>query len=226
MTMTEEWIPQPPPTSDDALAARVARLQEDRQRATPGRPSSAGVSRTRRHPAKTARYAAAGMSVLSVVGLTSLFVSNATGAAQQTGSAIVVVGANGGAAGSAATSDRVTASTDTKPSGSVGSSSAPRSPTSVVDGAVFSNRWGDVQVEATFAADGSLTEVTALQAPSGRKSDEINGYAVPILGDEATAIQSAQVDTVSGATYTSEGYRASLQSAIDAARDANLTTLA
>jgi uncharacterized protein with FMN-binding domain len=97
----------------------------------------------------------------------------------------------------------------------------------VVDGAVFRNKWGPVQVEATFAADGTLTDVATLQTPDDRgRSVSINDYAVPRLNREALTVQSAAVDTVSGATYTSDGYRQSLQSAIDAARDAGVTALA
>ena len=44
--------------------------------------------------------------------------------------------------------------------------------------------------------------------------------AAPTLRREALAAQSAKIDTVSGATYTSEGYRQSLQAAIDAAHAA------
>jgi uncharacterized protein with FMN-binding domain len=103
---------------------------------------------------------------------------------------------------------------------------AASSPT-VVDGAVVPNRWGPVQVEATFAPDGSLTEVVAIQTPDNRsKSVRINARAVPRLTSEALAAQSAAVHTVSGATYTSDGYRDSLQSAIDAARAAGVTAIA
>ena len=58
------------------------------------------------------------------------------------------------------------------------------------------------------------------------KSVRINERAVPQLNSEALTAQSAEVDTVSGATYTSNDYRRSLQSAIDAARAAGLTAIA
>jgi uncharacterized protein with FMN-binding domain len=96
----------------------------------------------------------------------------------------------------------------------------------VVDGAVYRNRWGNVQVEVTFDARGALAAVDAIQTPDDRsKSVWINDQAVPRLDAEALQLQSADVHTVSGATYTSTDYRRSLQSAIDAARDAQLTTL-
>ena len=98
--------------------------------------------------------------------------------------------------------------------------------TTVVDGAVFQNKWGDVQVEVTFAADGSIAEVTTLKTPYvDNKSVRINQRAVPQLNSEALTVQSADVDTVSGATYTSNDYRRSLQSAIDAANAAGITTI-
>ncbi|WP_235929408.1 FMN-binding protein [Cellulomonas citrea] len=54
-----------------------------------------------------------------------------------------------------------------------------------------------------------------LQAPSGGESSQINAYATPILAQEAVAAGSAAIDTVSGATFTSQAYKKSLQSAID-----------
>ena len=97
----------------------------------------------------------------------------------------------------------------------------------IVQGGVFHNKWGDVQVQATFAADGSLVDVVTLQTPDrDGKSVRINDRAVPQLNSEALTSQTAQVDTVSGATYTSTDYRNSLQSAIDAARAAGLTAIA
>ncbi|MFI7074055.1 FMN-binding protein [Micromonospora sediminicola] len=84
-------------------------------------------------------------------------------------------------------------------------------------GSVAQTRWGPVQVRITVAG-GKITDVTAVQVPDGNRRDqEINDYAVPILRQEALAAQSARIDSVSGATVTSDGYRESLQSAIDAA---------
>ncbi|MFG3603841.1 FMN-binding protein [Micromonospora chersina] len=84
-------------------------------------------------------------------------------------------------------------------------------------GSVAQTRWGPVQVRITVSG-GKITDVTAVQMPDGNHRDqEINDYAVPLLRQEALAAQSARIDTVSGATVTSDGYRESLQSAIDAA---------
>jgi uncharacterized protein with FMN-binding domain len=97
----------------------------------------------------------------------------------------------------------------------------------VVQGGVFHNKWGDVQVQASFGQDGSLVDVVTLQTPSrDGKSVRINDSAAPQLNGEALSVQSADVHTVSGATYTSNDYRRSLQSAIDVARQAGVTTIA
>lgn len=81
----------------------------------------------------------------------------------------------------------------------------------------MSTPYGPVQIRITYAA-GRVTGVVAVQLPSGRSRDaEINNYAVPILERETIAAQSANINSVSGATYTSDGYVRSLQSALDAA---------
>jgi len=84
-------------------------------------------------------------------------------------------------------------------------------------GAVAETMYGPVQVQITIS-NGKVTDVAALQLPSDRpRSAEISQYAAPILRSEALQAQSAQVDAVSGATYTSQGYEQSLQSALDQA---------
>ncbi|MEV6641484.1 FMN-binding protein [Amycolatopsis sp. NPDC051371] len=78
-------------------------------------------------------------------------------------------------------------------------------------------RYGPVQVRITVAG-GRITDAQAVQYPQESGRDvRINSSAVPELNQEALQAQNAQIDTVSGATYTSEGYQQSLQSAIDAA---------
>jgi uncharacterized protein with FMN-binding domain len=60
--------------------------------------------------------------------------------------------------------------------------------------------------------------VTALQLPNDRQRDlEIDDFAIPQLTQETLSAQSARIDAVSGAIYTSEGYIQSLQSALDKA---------
>ncbi len=78
-------------------------------------------------------------------------------------------------------------------------------------------RWGPVQVRITVT-DGAVTAVQAVDYPQNNGRDvEINQFAIPRLNQEATAARSATIDTVSGATVTSDGYIQSLQSALDKA---------
>ncbi|MEA2609952.1 MAG: hypothetical protein QOJ75_2195 [Chloroflexota bacterium] len=109
--------------------------------------------------------------------------------------------------------------------GSSGSSAATAAPSSgsskaatneTLTGSTVSTRYGDVQVQVTIS-NGSITAVTALQLPSGGRSGQISSYVEPILSSEAMTAQSANIDVVSGATYTSEAYQNSLQSALDKA---------
>jgi uncharacterized protein with FMN-binding domain len=83
-------------------------------------------------------------------------------------------------------------------------------------GALVQTRYGNVQVQVTMKS-GQITEVTALQLPTDGRSGRISQAVEPILHDEALQAQSAQIDMVSGATYTSQGYAQSLQAALDQA---------
>ena len=99
-------------------------------------------------------------------------------------------------------------------------------PSQTVNGPTIDTRWGPVQVAVTVAG-GKITDVQAVQSPSENgKDQEITAYAVPLLHDEAISAQSAQIDTVSGASYTSDGYRRSLQGALDRLASATATTTA
>jgi uncharacterized protein with FMN-binding domain len=87
-----------------------------------------------------------------------------------------------------------------------------------ISGQAVDTRYGPVQVQVTFAG-GRITDVQELQLPDqDPRSSEISSYAGPALAQEAMQAQSAQIDVISGATYTSDGYAQSLQSAIDQAR--------
>lgn len=84
-------------------------------------------------------------------------------------------------------------------------------------GVVADTQWGPVQVRITVQG-GKITASEAVQHPEGSRRDRaINGYALPILDKGVVQAQSASIDTVSGATVTSDGYLQSLQSAIDQA---------
>ncbi|WP_433083777.1 FMN-binding protein [Dactylosporangium sp. CA-052675] len=77
--------------------------------------------------------------------------------------------------------------------------------------------YGNVELSIVVSG-GKITDVKVLDSPSEHsRSVQINNSALPKLRAEALAAQSADIDTVSGATYTSSGYKLSLQSAIDRA---------
>jgi uncharacterized protein with FMN-binding domain len=98
-----------------------------------------------------------------------------------------------------------------------GSSTAPAAAARTVTGAVASTEHGPMQVQLTVAGT-KITKVTLLQRTNdGAESDQIDAYAIPKLTSETLAAQSAHIDAVSGASYTSSGYIQSLQSALDKA---------
>lgn len=77
--------------------------------------------------------------------------------------------------------------------------------------------YGPVQVKITVK-NGKVAGAEAIEYPNNDPRDaQINSYAIPALNSEAVAASSARIDTVSGATYTSQGYTSSLQSALDKA---------
>ena len=85
-----------------------------------------------------------------------------------------------------------------------------------MSGSTVNTRYGPVQVSVTIQ-NGKLTAVTALQLPSGGRSGAISNEVEPILSSQALSAQSANIDGVSGATFTSSAYARSLQAALDAA---------
>ena len=110
---------------------------------------------------------------------------------------------------STATSGAADGSTSTTPSSAAG--------TQTVTGDEEQTRYGPVEVRVTVT-NGKVTAVDAVEYPSDTPRDvQINQYAIPVLNQEAAGATSAQIDMVSGATYTSQGYISSLQSALDKA---------
>jgi uncharacterized protein with FMN-binding domain len=87
-----------------------------------------------------------------------------------------------------------------------------------VTGDVVQTMFGPVQVQIILQ-NGRITKAAALKYPQDTVIDQqINSYAIPQLNQEAVTAQSANIDAVSGATYTSQGYQQSLQSALDSAK--------
>ena len=135
--------------------------------------------------------------------------SSATAAAGGNASAEAPVTGTSSTSGTAAAPS--SSSTGTTSSGTASSG------TTTVTGTAADTRWGPVQVQITVSG-GKVTAVTVVEYPnSNGKDQEINAQALPILVKETLSAQSAKIDMVSGATYTSEGYLTSLQSALDQA---------
>lgn len=88
--------------------------------------------------------------------------------------------------------------------------------TQVLTGDVAQTQYGPVQVRVTVSG-GRITDAETLQAPKGGRSDQVTADAVPKLDRAAVTAGTADIDAVSGATYTSAGYKQSLQSALDRA---------
>jgi len=90
--------------------------------------------------------------------------------------------------------------------------------TRTVTGAVANTQYGPMQVQVTLMGQ-RITKVTVLQETNvGARSEQIDSTAIPQLTSETLTAQSARIDAVSGASYTSAGYIQSLQSALDKAR--------
>jgi len=83
------------------------------------------------------------------------------------------------------------------------------------NGSAVSTRYGDIQVQIVVTGT-EIVKATAITYSTQGRDGEINSYAIPALQNETVTAQSANIDNVSGATYTSDGYRQSLQSALDA----------
>jgi uncharacterized protein with FMN-binding domain len=95
--------------------------------------------------------------------------------------------------------------------------SAKESKVRTVQGDVVPTRWGPVQVELALRGQ-TISKVNVVQYPNSNSTDiQISNYALPQLIQRTLDAQSAQIDMVSGATYTSGGYVQSLQSALDQA---------
>ncbi|MFI7409504.1 FMN-binding protein [Streptomyces sp. NPDC049627] len=105
-----------------------------------------------------------------------------------------------------------TSTTESAESASTSSSSGTSSGSRVVTSPTITTEKGPVQVQVTFQGD-KITAVKMLQQPHHPQTTA----AVPKLVAETLQAQSADIDTVSGATITSEAYKKSLQATIDEA---------
>jgi uncharacterized protein with FMN-binding domain len=225
-----------PTTAIDAdTQTRLARLAA--RRVSPDRPAASGRttpaigSRRKRHAAKGSRAAAVMMSVATTAGLSAYFqhLDSAAASATSTNTVASFASAAASSAGAPASSTASASTATTIATGTSDTSSGATTPTTATTaastlgdgtytGATATNKWGPVQVEITVTG-GQITEVAAIQTPTeDRKSISINARATPTLASEVLTAQNADIDTVSGATYTSDSYKVSLQSAIDLAQ--------
>ncbi len=215
----------------EAAAARAAAARAAKQGGTAVR--TAPNPGRRAKPARASKVGALALSVATTAALAAMF----AGQDADTTDSVVLTGGTdslGTTAMTAATATTTAATASTAAATTVaGDTLTPVEPTTtvavasgaIVDGTYVgvadSNKWGAVQVQAVYSG-GQLVDVQILQYPDGdNKSVRINQRSLPRLISDAIAAQSADVNTISGATYTSNSYKASLQSAIDAAKTAS-----
>jgi uncharacterized protein with FMN-binding domain len=152
---------------------------------------------------------------ISALALAAALLLNFQGPGQA--STLVIGTAGSGSSVSSGTSSGTTSGTSSGSSGSTATATAgPATGTATYTGNLVSTQFGDVQVQITVT-DGAITDVQALALPVGGHSGQISNIVAPMLRNEALAAQSASIDVISGATYTSRGYATSLQAALDAA---------
>jgi uncharacterized protein with FMN-binding domain len=158
-------------------------------------------------------------TVLGLVLLLSFKTPEASGVASSSRTNRAVVDQPAGAATKSGTTG--TSGSTTQSDGTSKAATGAQAKSGYADGTFtgqdVSMRYGDVQVQVTVSG-GAVTDVTALQLPDGDgHSARISSIVEPMLRSEALQAQSASIDLVSGATYTSGAYQQSLQSALDAA---------
>jgi len=133
---------------------------------------------------------------------------------------------SGSGLGAVATAPASAAPTASAGTSGTGTSAAPKSSASstaapttrTLAGQAVQTRYGIVQVQVVLSGS-TIQSVGYLQLTADDpRSEEINSQAAPILVQQTMQAQSANIDGVSGATYTSEGYQQSLQSALDQAK--------
>lgn len=208
-------LPPPLPPSGAAASPRV-----------PQRPGG-----KRKGPARGSKVASLAVSISTTLGLAALFAQQDTTSAAASDPLLDTtatgVTPTSAALTSATTSQATVVTLDPQSTASTATptTAAPTSTGAIVDGtylgAASTNRWGTVQVQAVYSG-GSLVDVQILSYPDrDRKSVAINQRSLPSMINDAISIQSADVAHISGATYTWRSYKASLQSAIDAARAAS-----
>lgn len=135
--------------------------------------------------------------------------ASALAGASGTGSSSLTVGAT-----KTASTTKTASATKTRSTTKTSATSTATSTRTAV-GSDVQYPYGDLEVEVTMTGS-KLTDVTLVRHDvTDPRSQEIDGYALPPLRSQALQAQSAKIDGVSGASYTSAAYEQSLQSAID-----------
>ena len=166
----------------------------------------------------------------TAAGLAAVLSFKTQGSAATSGMAAPVTGTQGSASAAASTGSTTPKSSGGTAAAQQGAAAAQQSGTAaqqggtaaagakVLTGAVDNTSYGPMQVQVTMAGS-KITGVKVLQQTNtGSLSQQIDANAIPQLTKETLAAQSARIDAVSGASYTSAGYIKSLQSALDQAR--------
>lgn len=209
---------------NDRLSQLAARSAEHRKTIS-DKPAKSSTPTKRRHAAKGSRTAALGLAAVSTLGVAAYLhqAAQASGAATLDLAATEAPSTSAAPSTTAATIPPTTAKASAQPSTTTTTAKASNAGAlsdGTFTGAVSTNRWGPVQVKITVAG-GKITAVDVPSYPSNdNRSIAINRNAVPRLVQSTLTAQSANVNSVSGATYTSTSYRISLQSAIDKSRAA------
>jgi FMN-binding domain len=159
-----------------------------------------------------------GLAVASI-GLAVLLVI-AFKAPDDAGAAALIGGSNSSGTGSNSAANQTGTGSSSSSHGSGSGNGSGSGGTSggsqTIDGPVINTRYGPVQVEI-HVDGGRIASISALELPSGGRSGMISSYVEPVLQSEALSAQSASINLISGATYTSIGYARSLQAALDQA---------
>jgi uncharacterized protein with FMN-binding domain len=155
--------------------------------------------------------------IITTIGLGALASFRSSSGLPVKSSTAVVVPRTTVPSSAAPPSGSATTPTTTPGSTTPGTTPAPSTQSRTLTGTAVDNQYGTVQVQVTLQGT-KITDIVALQMPSShQRSIEISQAAEPILRQEALQSQSAQINIVSGATFTSQSYAQSLQGALDQA---------
>jgi uncharacterized protein with FMN-binding domain len=144
--------------------------------------------------------------------------STATPGATSATSSSAAVSSSAASSATSATSSSAAPTSAAATASSASSTTTKTVTGTTVDVSEGGRSFGVVQVRLTLT-NGKITAATAIQFPEDDShSAQISQFSIPTLSQEVLSKQSASIDAVSGATYTSEAYAQSVQAALDAAK--------